>query len=84
MDEPPAKSRSSSAAWSALIVVVPLIYVLSVGPVAYVALRLSMYNAAVAQARTFYAPVIWLHDHTFLKEPLNGYLEWWESLGRRP
>lgn len=81
-DEPPAKS-SHTAAWSAVIVALPLMYVLSIGPVAYLAHKLGMYSAASGLAQAFYAPVIWLHDHTVCKAPLESYLDWWERLGEQ-
>lgn len=24
-----------------------------------------------------YAPIYWLHDHTFLKGPIDAYQDWW-------
>jgi hypothetical protein len=49
----------------------PLLYVLSIGPVAFAVEKLNWDKAAT---KKFYAPVIWLHDHTPLKRPLELYL----------
>jgi len=29
------------------------------------------------EIRLFYAPIVWLHDYTFLKKPLQAYLDLW-------
>ena len=46
-------------------------YVLSIGPAALIA------GGPSPTLRTFYAPVIWLHDHTLLKKPIEVYMELW-------
>jgi len=58
---------------NALLAVVFLVvlYVLSIGPVAGVATRRDW---DVDRWMAFYRPVIWLHDHTVLKEPLEWYV----------
>jgi hypothetical protein len=55
--------------------VLPLLYVLSIGPAA----RLMKGSPArfTMQLRAFYYPVIWLHDHTVLKKPLEVYVALW-------
>lgn len=57
---------------SCLISVV--LYVLSIAPVAAAAEVLDVPRAPV---RRVYTPVIWLHDHTPLRRPLEWYMELW-------
>jgi hypothetical protein len=57
-----------------LVLTLPLIYAASVGPVARLAKELKVEEEPV---RIFYGPLIWLHDHTLLKEPLEQYGRLW-------
>lgn len=50
------------------------LYVLSIAPVAAVAEQLDLPRDSVKRV---YAPVIWLHDHTPLRKPLEWYMELW-------
>lgn len=45
------------------------VYVLSVGPVVGL--------TSVSLDSPFYTPIIWLHDNTFLAEPLEWYVRLW-------
>ncbi len=83
-DEPIPNKGSSTAAWAAVLVMLPLVYMLSMGPVGYVVQRFSVPATMHGPALKFYGPVIWLHDHTSLKGPIESYLEWWDRLARRP
>ena len=51
-----------------------VLYILSIGPAALLAKGSSRGDRA---ARIIYAPVIWLHENTFLAEPLEAYVAWW-------
>ena len=66
-------SQKISVAIGCLFALV-LIYVLSVGPVALYCEKMHSDAPAVRQ---FYLPLIWLHDHTVLRRPLEMYLELW-------
>lgn len=69
-------SKGSSNSVVTFLAVVPLLYVLSIGPAAAWVSRSN--NGLGADVLTkVYAPVIWLHDHTVLKEPLEAYVELW-------
>ena len=46
-------------------------YILSIGPVIYLA---QTYDWNLDAFPTIYAPVKWLHDHTFLEKPLEWYI----------
>ena len=70
--------RSGLIAW--LIVLLPVIYVLSIGPFAW-------WDRPRTQGTReldpdglwvrFYAPVCWLHDQTPLRKPLDAYYKLW-------
>lgn len=70
----PAPSRSHAPVVALLIGVLPLLYVFSIGPVAK---TVDLLGLPREPAKAFYAPVIWLHDHTPLKKPLEWYLAVW-------
>ena len=76
----PHKSRA--ALWITLSVLVPLLYGLSVGPVAMVSQGKSLSPAVEKTFEIFYAPLILLHEHTPLKKPLDDYVTWWIKLAR--
>jgi hypothetical protein len=61
--------------WVGLMVLfVPCLYVLSMGPVVAVA---GKNQDNVPTIRAVYGPVIWLHEHTPLKKPLETYAKMW-------
>lgn len=68
--------KGSSGWFIIFVVAVPLLYVLSIGPVAAVVSR-TQNTQAMNVLEKVYAPVIWLHGHTILKEPLEAYVELW-------
>jgi len=68
--------KSSSGLLILLLCTSPLLYVLSIGPVAMFAQR----NGSAAPSpwiRQVYAPLIWLHAHTILEKPLEAYIRLW-------
>jgi hypothetical protein len=71
--EDQSSSRKFSAA-VAILLAVPLLYVLSVGPVEAVSQKIPSSRGAVRQ---FYAPVIWLRNNTTLQKPLDLYVGLW-------
>ena len=74
-NEGPQKTSAASVI-TIVFLILPLLYILSLGPVVYV---LQLTNGAGADfAEAFYYPVIWLHDNTPLKEPLEWYVDFWE------
>lgn len=77
-DKPEASNASRALAWVGMLVLgLPLLYVLSTGPI--VLLEEKTHGSLVSAdfVVTFYAPLIWLHQHTFFKEPLELYLSLW-------
>jgi hypothetical protein len=71
----PERPKGSPAIWViALLVFLPIGYVLSIGPVVAIAERNKVGEETV---KIFYTPVIWLHDHTVLEKPLEWYAQLW-------
>ena len=54
----------------AMVIVLPIVYVLSLGPVVLIAKKHDYNGDAIKRV---YAPVVWLHDHTFLKKSLSDH-----------
>ena len=71
---PSGRTREGPPAWAFLLVALPVLYVLSVGPVALFAKRLDL---SPRPFRAFYTPLVWLHDHTPLEKPLDWYVKLW-------
>lgn len=71
--------KGSSATWISLLVALPILYVLSIGPVAYLTLTGAMPASVPSWTRQFYAPLDWL-EHTPLRQPLDSYMAWWLRL----
>jgi hypothetical protein len=57
------------------LVLAPVLYVLSFGPADY-AMKYSG-GRRIKTLMTAYAPVVWLHDHTALRGPLERYEAFW-------
>lgn len=77
------KADRNTAGLMALLIALPLVYALSVGPMAYL---LDKFHAPMTwrvYVVAFYQPVIWLHDNTSLKKPIEDYINWWSDLARR-
>jgi len=70
-----ATGPANSSKTLALAILSPLVlfvvYVLSIGPAAAMC---EHYDWDPAPLQTFYYPVIWLHEHTILREPLEWYV----------
>lgn len=66
------KGGYAAPMWLALT---PLLYILSIGPAAFLASKSpGQWSTTIRRA---YYPVIWLHDHTPLRRPLELYVELW-------
>ena len=73
------RSRRSYWLWIALaLMLAPVLYVLSVGPAAYLVARAGKGERTV---QVIYAPLIWLHENTPLRKPLEWYVGPWERAG---
>jgi hypothetical protein len=75
------RSRRSYWFWLAVaLMVAPVLYILSVGPVVYVIERTGTGDDA---ARVVYAPLEWLAANTPLRGPLVSYIDLWEGMAVR-
>ncbi len=64
--------------WLALLVMgLPLFYVLSIGPAALMMSKTHPSGTTMQVITTFYEPLDWAHEKTFLKEPLEIYVKFW-------
>jgi hypothetical protein len=79
-DEVGNSGRSRVLLWiGGLGLGLPLVYVLSIGPAAAIVDKVP---SLARPTLDFYTPVIWLHDHAFLKGPLETYVNFWENAAR--
>jgi hypothetical protein len=74
--EPEPGSRGSNPlAWVlGLVVLLPVLYVFSTGPVSAL---LGVTGMDPEPIRKLYWPLIWLHDNTALKTPLEKWVDLW-------
>ncbi|MCX6847461.1 MAG: hypothetical protein NTY98_00915 [Verrucomicrobia bacterium] len=76
-------SRSSnSTAIMALMIALPLFYGFSIGPAIYFTEKFHPSASIEKPLKAFYAPVLWLHANTFLKQPLESYERFWMKMAR--
>ncbi len=54
------------------IFLLPILYLLSSGPVAWL---FQVNNWSTQSVKAFYAPVVYLHDNTALKNPIEFYFK---------
>lgn len=82
MSDTPRTPDKNAAGILAIVVVLPIIYLLSVGPVVYALEKFHVPKSYATYVQTLYAPILWLHDHTSLKKLVENYVKWWEEMGR--
>ncbi len=75
-DEPQAQRRYWSW-WLLAIILAPVLYALSAGPVSYLTINNTRGREV---ARLVYKPLAWVHDYTPLKGSIERYVEWWNGL----
>ena len=76
-DEAPEKSGKTWLYLVGLLVSLPLLYVLSTGPVVVLAAR-GMIPESFIEA--VYQPLIWFIDKTGQREPIDSYVEAWARI----
>ena len=77
MDSQPGHRRSGAAVAIALVILLPILYVLSIGPaVMFVGITGTEQQLGPVLEVVYY-PVLWLHDNTWLRGPLETYIELW-------
>ena len=64
---------------AALLLALPLLYFLSVGPVVMIFDKTNGLGGMVSSSFVInlYSPIIWLHEHTFLRQTTEIYLGLW-------
>jgi hypothetical protein len=68
---------SVSSRLALLVIGLPLVYVLSIGPTALVLSKTHPSGTAMQGITIFYKPLDWLHDRTFMRDPLEYYVKCW-------
>jgi hypothetical protein len=74
------KGKSSALTWALVSLALPVLYVLSTGPLVFYFEKSQSKPAAWVEA--FYRPVEWAWDNPVLRKPLEAYLEAWRKLAR--
>jgi hypothetical protein len=69
------ESSSGRLMWVLGMALIPVLYFLSVGPV--LLLFKNSPHPPDKVLKTIYYPLILLHDHTFLKKPIEAYCDLW-------
>lgn len=77
------KPDKNAAGLMALLIVLPLVYGLSIGPVGYLLVKFHAPSNWRPYMTAFYQPLIWLGENTSFKEPLEAYVGWWLELAIR-
>ena len=75
----PQGSRSRLGLVAALAVGLPLLYLLSTGPVLSIMDKTNGFGGKVSWSTVlaFYRPVGWLYDHTSMRRPIELYMQLW-------
>ncbi len=76
-DDRAARSDLHWVFWLAAAPAVLVLYVLSIGPAAWIVAVPDWMDVALPIFQIGYAPLIWLHDHTFMRNPLEWYIGLW-------
>ena len=76
-------SSASAAMWIMTILVAPLLYVLSIGPVAYLEARKSLTISQGSRLDQFYGPIGTVMQCAPFNKPLLSYTNWWTRLGEK-
>jgi hypothetical protein len=72
-DDAPAAPRNPWVGWLVWAVLAPVLYVLSIGPAAWLSKRSPLPEFVVS----IYSPLKHLPD--YLLDPIKRYIEWWVS-----
>ncbi len=79
------KQRSNhTTAWIVTLIALPVLYVLSWGPVLGLNYNDRIPDAAWPWLVKFYQPVIWLNHNGPLQKPLEAYNRWWMKVLSKP
>ncbi len=78
------KPNNHATAWIVTLIALPVLYVLSWGPVMSLCGNGTIPYTALPWVGQFYLPVWWLYHNTPLKKPLDAYGDWWDKVLRQP
>lgn len=75
----PRGAKRGLAFVAALGVGLPVLYLLSVGPVAAIMEKTNGFGGMIPRGFMiiFYWPIIWLYENTFMRHPIEVYLGLW-------
>ena len=79
MNEKP-KENSHITGWVVALVVVPVIYVLSVGPMLFLSIKYDRKLLSKPTVEAFYEPLDWLLKNNSMRKAMIVYEEWWMRL----
>jgi len=79
MDSRTRRSRGGLAVAPVIVLLLPMIYVLSIGPAVCLREATGRNRRLEEAAGAFYSPVIFLHQTTPLREPIEAYVEFREE-----
>ena len=65
------------------LILLPVLYVLSVGPVVYFDIKLNGMPAMDAPPISYCEPMQIFREGSFLSKPVGAYLDWWERLAEK-
>ena len=72
------KSQSRTTLWITIVAALPVVYVLSIGPVAWVLLKQLHTTEAPGWVSAFYYPLEWLGNHwPAFDSAMRGYSKLW-------
>ena len=72
-----SSSRSHALAWLLAIVAVPVLYVLSVGPICAIDAHGKLPAWASEGVDAYHRPYLWLAQRLHLQSEFDRYLGWW-------
>jgi len=72
-----------AVAVAAVVVMLPLLYALSIGPTVYIVIRTGMTNQSMPVAEAFYTPLRYVSNSTPLGPAIQVYVSWWRDLAQR-
>jgi len=79
MASQPRRVRGSAALVLSLVVLVPILYVLSVGPAVMLVELTGTEDELGPALNVVYYPVVWLYENTLLEEPIEAYVALWRD-----
>jgi hypothetical protein len=74
------EQQSHGMAWAIALLLVPVLYVLSYGPVTYLNQKNMLTPTMRITLDAFYSHLDWLSENKSLGDPLGDYLFWWIKL----